>query len=280
MTSAFARLEALPIHVEAFGLFLALGLAVGLALTTRLADRSGGSREDGAQLLFAAGVGALLGARALYVLGSPERESLLQSVALFRGGLSGYGALLGAAAGAAWRARGGLQGSVRGWFDWSAPGAVLAAAIARLGCHLTGCDFGRPLSDAAPRWLERLGTVTRGSLESPAPVWLSQVASGRLGSDAPQSLPAHPVALYEAALLLLLLAALLWLRRVQRSAGQVAVLATLGYASVRALTEQWRADADRGVLPWLTVNVYCALASALLLAGWLLYTRAQRLRAE
>jgi phosphatidylglycerol:prolipoprotein diacylglycerol transferase len=252
----------LSLHVEPFGLFLALGLALGVGLSAELGRTAGLERRLGAEGLFGALLGALLGARVLYLLGArvPAKPALW--FALGEGGLSGYGALFGACLGGALALR--RHREMRAWFDVAALGALLIVAVARLGCYLQGCDFGRPLSARAPGWLARLGAFPRPTSGAPSPVWVDQVARGELGRDSAFTLPVHPTELYEVLGALLLLAALLLRRRVQRRHGELFVLATLGYAVLRFATESVRGDTDRGLFWRLSLSQWSAGLSVLL----------------
>lgn len=226
-----------PVSVASFGLALALGIAAAVAVTARLAERSGLDRALGADVLFACCVAALLFSRVIYVIASPQVESLRTLLAIGSGGLSGYGALFGAALGGSvvlLRRRAPLLP----WFDVAVPGLLLAVAVGRLGCYLEGCDFGVPLTAAAPAWLKRLGSF-------------------------PQHGDVHPTQLYEAAGALMLAVLSAAARSAQREHGQLLLGAVLGYAALRFLVEGWRGDADRGLLPWLSVNSAFALATAL-----------------
>lgn len=255
----------MPIHVEPFGLFLALGLALGVGLSAELGRKAGLDRRLGAEGLFGALLGALVGARLLYLLGARVPAKPAVWFALGEGGLSGYGALFGACLGGALALRRHRASrEVRSWFDVAALGALLTVAVARIGCYLQGCDFGRPLSARAPGWLARLGAFPRPTSGAPSPVWVEQVVRGHLGRDSAFTLPVHPTELYEALGALLLLALLLLRRRVQRRHGELFVLATLGYAVLRFVTETVRGDADRGLVWRFSVSQWSAALSVLL----------------
>jgi phosphatidylglycerol:prolipoprotein diacylglycerol transferase len=267
-----------PIHVEPFGLFLALGLGLGVGLSAALGRRVGLDRRLGAEALFGALLGALFGARVLYLLGVRAPASPSLWFALGEGGLSGYGALFGACLGGALALRiqraqkpaFGRADEARPWFDAAALGALLTIAVARLGCYVQGCDFGRPLSSHAPGWLVRLGVFARPAPGASSPVWVDQVARGELGRDSALTLPVHPTELYEAFGALLLLAVLFARRRVQRRHGELFWVATLGYALLRLATENVRGDGDRGSLWRFSVTEWCAALSAVL-ALWVLF---------
>jgi phosphatidylglycerol:prolipoprotein diacylglycerol transferase len=253
-------------------LFLAFGLALGIGLSALLGRRSGLDPRLGADALFGALLGALVGARALYLLGAGAPASPALWFALGQGGLNGYGALFGACLGGALglrrhRARPpelGLRAAFPPWFDVAAPGVLLAVMVTRLGCYLQGCDFGRALSPRAPGWLARLGTFPRPSIESHSPVWVDQISRGELGRDSAWTLPVHPTELYEAVGALLLLLLLLAWRPRQRRHGELFVVATLGYSLLRLVTESWRGDSDRGLFWRLSLSQWSAFASAAL----------------
>ncbi|MGC4091712.1 MAG: prolipoprotein diacylglyceryl transferase [Polyangiaceae bacterium] len=257
--------SAWSVRVEPFGLFLALGLALGLLCARRSALQAKLSLEKGGAVSFAALFGALLGGRSVYALGSAEPTSWRSLLAFEQGGLSGYGALYGAALGAflvlrseARRAR---------WFDLGAVAALLTIGVARLGCYLTGCDFGRPFVSPVPGWLARLASfpVPRGADLSPA--WDEHWARGSVNAGSLATVPLHPTALYESLGALSLCALLLGLAARQRRAGAVAMAATLGYALLRFAVETVRDDAERGLLHGYSLNRIAAVLSVLLLIG-------------
>jgi len=235
------RIVLLPSTVQPFGVLLAAGVGLGLLVCDRLARAAGLDRNLGGMAFVTGAVAALAGARGVYVAGSPERETLLEVLALGRGGLSGYGALGAGSAAFAWAVSRGRD-SVWSWLDVAAPGMLLCAALARLGCLLTGCDFGVPAREGV---LARFGVFASAG-------------------------PVHPTQLYEASLLLAVCALSLFARRVQRANGQLFVGCAVAYAVVRFSLEPLRGDGDRGVLGVLTLTQWCALGSvAAVLGAWL-----------
>jgi len=228
-------------NLQPFGVLLAAGVGLGLLASERLCRAAGLEGARGASAFVAGAIAALVGARLIYVLGSPARESALEVLALGRGGLSGYGALATGSAVFAWvlsRAR----EPVWAWLDVAGPGLLVSAVLGRLGCLLTGCDFGVPARSAV---LARLGAFP-GLAE-----------------------PAHPTQLYEAALLLARAIASVLGHRVKRRSGQLFVGCVLGYALVRFSLEPLRGDPERGVFRVLTVTQAVALASVVaVLVAW------------
>jgi Prolipoprotein diacylglyceryl transferase len=108
--------------------------------------------------------------------------------------------------------------------------ALLAVvAVGRLGCLVNGCCFGVP-------------TVLPWGVTFPAGTRVADLHlhAGLVGAGSP-SLSIHPLPLYESLGLLLLLAALPWLRRRLRSDGAAALAAAGGYLALRAGLDGWRA---------------------------------------
>jgi phosphatidylglycerol:prolipoprotein diacylglycerol transferase len=236
------------LRVEVFGIALGVGLLLGVLMSARLAELAGLDRDLAANVLVITLFGALLGARLVFVLENLGSLSFREALALHRGGLSAYGALLfGSLAALLWLRR--QDEPPWPWFDVAAPGALLTASVARLGSHLGASDMGRPLAESAPVWLARLANSESSSLSAARPSLLSATAT-------------HPVALYEASGALALGALLLIARRYQRSWGEQALLAAVGYSVLRASGEAFRERVP--VLLGLTSTECYALTTATL----------------
>ena len=248
------------LDVPAFGALLAVGLLVGGWVTLRRTERMGLPRETVLSVIAVGFFVGLLGARLGYVVLHPRVfESVASALSLRSGGLFGLFGLAAGAMAAAWVAR--ARGvSVAALFDATAPGLGLCVALTRVGCFLEGCDFGRPLSAAAPRWLARLGTFPLGS-----PAWVEHVSTGALGPSAPASLPVHPSELYEALAGLALVALALAFGRRSRRAGDVALAVAAAYLALRLVV-----DVSRPLAAEVWGARVVALAAALAIAPRLL----------
>lgn len=220
------------LEVAAFGALLAAAVALGGMVTLRLGERAGLGRPALVAVLAAALFAGILGARLGFVLLHPGLvASFGDALSLKSGGLSGTFGLVAGALGALFVAR--SRGvAIATLFDAVAPALGIGVALTRLGCYLEGCDFGRPLSDAAPRWLSRLGTFPARSH-----AWVEQVSSGVLAPDARVALPVHPSELYECVLGLGLTALVLFVRRRSVRAGDAAFAAGVGYFAARVLVD-------------------------------------------
>jgi phosphatidylglycerol---prolipoprotein diacylglyceryl transferase len=240
------------IPVYSYGALLAASFVVGWLLTHRLARAAEFALEPARGAFFVAAITGLVGARAAYALTNPTSfDTWRHLFDMHRGGLVAYGGfLVGLAGSATYLALKRQRWLV--WADAAAPSVAAGLMITRIGCYLFGCDFGRPLGDNAPSWLERLGTFPRWVPGNPAgsgsPAWLQHVAERGLSLDATASLPVHPTQLYEsiAGGLLLVLALVIWRRR--RFPGQVLLSVGFAYAVFRFLVDLCRDDAERGTL--------------------------------
>lgn len=140
----------------------------------------------------------------------------------------------------------------RGWLlDRSAPWLAVSLALARVGCFLAGCDFGRvgggPLAVTFPRG---------------APAWRDHVERGFIPAGRADSLPVHPTQLYEAALgVALAVGAALWLRRRGAGTGRVFAAVAASYAAGRFAIESLRGDTGRGFVGALSHGQAFALAT-------------------
>jgi phosphatidylglycerol:prolipoprotein diacylglycerol transferase len=225
-------------RLQTFGMALLLAYMAGLWLAARQARRHGIDSDHvynvGLYALLAGIVTARLGHAIAYF--EVYRVDPLQLLSLSPGAFLPLPGLIGALGMAAIYLYRHHLPAVR-MLDILAPGLVLALAIAALGAFLAGRDLGT-LSDLP--WAVELFGVRR-----------------------------HPVALYQALALMLLLGLLLWVdRRAMLRTGQLALMALFGYATLRLFLEPLRAE---GLLigdGWRLTQIV-ALA-ALLASGWLL----------
>jgi phosphatidylglycerol:prolipoprotein diacylglycerol transferase len=211
-----------------FGVLLAAAYLGALAWMVRGARRAGLDAETMTSLGTWAIVGALIGAKALLAIRSPQEyltslsdlRSLVSSAGDFYGGF--IGALIASAIFFRrhpklpfWRAA-----------DVCAPAIALGQAIGRIGCFMAGDDYG---SRTTVHWA----------------VTFTDPEAARIGG-VPLGVPLHPVQLYESAVCLVLFGFLLWLGRRRHRDGDIIVAYTALYAIARFVLEFFRGDADRG----------------------------------
>ena len=129
-----------------YSLILMAAIAVGVWLVAREAERKGFKKEDIYDAAVWIIVGGVIGARLFHVLDHWSHEfaaNPIRALYIWEGGLAIWGALVGGliiGALVAWR---------RGWrfpklLDAGAPGLVLAQAIGRIACVITGDAMGKP----------------------------------------------------------------------------------------------------------------------------------------
>ncbi len=134
--------------VRWYGIILMIAMGIGIWLTAREAERKGFKKDDIYDAAVWIIVGGLIGARLFHVLDHWSHEYAadpIRALYIWEGGLAIWGALAGgliAGAVIAWR---------RGWrfpklLDAAAPGLVLAQAIGRIACVITGDAMGKPTS--------------------------------------------------------------------------------------------------------------------------------------
>lgn len=243
-------------QLRSYGVFVALGFIVAIALATRRAralaaaapppgplDPTPLDPELVRDLCFWILVAALAGGRLVYVLANPAEMGAawaagdhLRPFAVWEGGLVFYGGFAAAALAAWWYSR-------RRRFDFLAAGDLLAPslalghAIGRFGCYLAGCCFGR---------------VATGSLGVRFPdgsiAYQDLVARGALSPLADRTPPLHPTQLYELASELAIFAALMLFARRPRPRGAILALYLGLYAATRFAIELFRGDAARRFL--------------------------------
>src|SRR5919107_2873934 len=136
-----------PFDVHVYGLLYAVAVVAAVALTTRLWERRGGSRELVHEVALWGFPAGLVGGR-LYFLATSWSEVPAHwwgPFAVWKGGLSIWGGIaLGTLAGL-WRLRR-ARADVAAFMDVAAPGLLIAQAIGRIGNYFNQELFGGPTS--------------------------------------------------------------------------------------------------------------------------------------
>jgi len=263
-----------PLPIYSYGAMLCVSIVVGWFLTLHLAEKDGLPRDKMANCYFVTALAALVGARLLYVATNPQEfDSFKDLFALRRGGLVAYGGFLGGFVGSLLYLR---PQKIRllPWADDAAPGLALGVVITRIGCYMFGCDFGKPLAEGSPAWLQKLGSFPRwaeGTLleGSGSPAWIQHVNQRGLSPDADGSLPVHPTQLYEVLAGALLLGLVMLVRKHQRFRGQAFLAFVLGYGYLRFVIEILRDDAERGEFgPYIGTHVFLPAALLIFAAAY------------
>jgi phosphatidylglycerol:prolipoprotein diacylglycerol transferase len=216
--------EAGPLALTYYGLFIALGVAVGTWLTGRELTRKGYDATLAVEALFFVVPLGVAGARIYYVAANfgiyvkPFKAGL----EFWNGGLDVYGALIGGFVGVllfSWY----RSVSPLAFADAAAPGLVLAQAVGRWGDYFNQELFGRP-SDLP--WAIRIAQENRPAEFADADTF-------------------HPTFLYESIWDVLVCLTLIWFARrfsERLKNGDVLLLYVSLYSAGRFLIETLRVD--------------------------------------
>lgn len=134
-----------PLHLRAYGLMLAIAFLVGTGIALREARRIGLDEDRLVTVILVTLIASILGARGLYVLEhiGEFRHQWGSVLALWQGGLTLYGGVVGGAVAGLIAAR---QLGMPMWLvaDALTPSFALGTMFGRVGCFLNGCCYGRP----------------------------------------------------------------------------------------------------------------------------------------
>lgn len=226
--------------VTSFGVMLFLAfLAAGYLLRARM-DETGIDPDRAWDLVFAAVIGGIVGAKLYYVFLNFPRLVENPRFLFARGGLVWYGGFLGGTLAVLYQMKR-LRLPVRRTLDLCAPSMAAAYAVGRFGCFLVGDDYGRPTASwvgirfpqgSPPSSVDNLARF--GIEVDPALV-------ERFG----QIVPVHPTQLYEIAMALLILAVMWRLRNNAHPPGWLFALWLALASAARFLVEFVRAKDDR-----------------------------------
>lgn len=133
------------IHIRSYGLMLAIAFLVGTWIALAEARRLRLDEDRVLTVILVALVGGVLGARLLYVMEhiAEFRRDWGSVLALWQGGLTLYGGVVGGTLGGLVAAR---RVGLPMWItaDALTPSVALGTMFGRIGCFLNGCCYGRP----------------------------------------------------------------------------------------------------------------------------------------
>jgi len=205
--------------VHWYGVMAALAFVAGLWTAGRRAPLAGVSAEKVMDVGPWIIIGAIIGARFLFVISYWKEEfaggPFYEVFMVHHGGLVFYGGLIGASVGTILYSR---IKKVKLWLlsDVLAPSIALGYVFGRIGCLLNGCCYGAPCS--LPWAVHYPDThETRGA-------------------------SVHPTQIYDSLLNLGFYFGLAWLFRRRKFDGQVFATYLIGYAVLRSIVEAFRGD--------------------------------------
>ena len=205
--------------VRWYGIMMALGFAAGLFTATRRAKYANVSGEVISDVTIWLLVGAIIGARIVYVTTYWKQEfadgPFSEVFMVQHGGLVYYGGLIGATVAGFiylfWK-------KLPAWkiSDVLAPSIALGSVFGRVGCLLNGCCYGYacnlPWAITFPAGHEMAG------------------------------IPVHPTEIYDGLLNLILYVLLAWWFRRRKFDGQIFAAYLMIYAIFRSISEHFRGD--------------------------------------
>jgi len=242
--SPIVKLHLGPLAVSPHGLGIAVGFLSGARLMQPEARRRGITDDQLYNLLYRAAIGAVLGARAAFVLNHlGDYDNPLQWFEIWKGGISLLGGIFGAIALALPLVRR-YRLRFLPVMDAAAPGLALGIVIGRIGDLIVGDHLGKPTTFA-------LGFRCTGA-DSASPC------------DAPLGHAVHMPALYDLVSVGLLLCVLLLLRRRARPTGFLIGVFAVWYGIARIIEDFFRVDVTHGT--GLTGSQWSALATVVVTA--------------
>jgi phosphatidylglycerol---prolipoprotein diacylglyceryl transferase len=249
-----------PLEITGYGLMLMVAFLMGGWLIARQLRENGLKEDYAADIVAAAVIGGIIGAKLWYVALTGDPGALFS-----RGGLVWYGGFIGGAVAVmlnGWR----LRVPLRWTMQLTAPALAAAYALGRVGCFLVNDDYGRPTNlPWGVKFPEGLPPSTAGNLKQlfgvPVPA----------GIDPSTVLEVHPTQLYEVAAMLIAFAILWRLRKSGRPAGWLFGLYLVFAGVERFLVEIVRAKDDRLLGPFTLAqltSVIIVVWGVVLMARW------------
>lgn len=247
-----------PLQVTGYGIMMMVGFLVGGWLIGLELERRGLNRNYASDIVLAALIGGVLGAKLWYVALTQDPTALFS-----RGGLVWYGGFLGgvvAVLANGWR----LRVPARWTLHITAPALAAAYAIGRVGCFLVGDDYGGPTDlPWAVAFPQGLPPSTAGNLAAFG-------VSVPPGLDPTTVLAVHPTQLYETGLMLIAFMILWKLRTRNWGTGALLGLYLMMAGVERFFIEILRAKDDRFFAGFTAAQVTSVL---IVLAGAALFAR-------
>jgi len=248
-----------PLEVTGYGIMMMVAFLMGGWLIARQLREAGLKDDYAADMVAAAVIGGIIGAKLWYVALTGDPGALLS-----RGGLVWYGGFIGGALAVilnSWR----LGVPLRWTMQLGAPALAAAYALGRVGCFLVNDDYGRPTNlPWGVKFPEGLPPSSAGNLKNLFGVPVPD------GVDPSTVLAVHPTQLYEVAAMLAAFAVLWALRKNGKPVGWLFGLYLVFAGLERFLVEILRAKDDRFLGPFTLAQLTSVIIVVIGLA--ILYT--------
>ena len=228
-----------PLEVTGYGIMMVVAFLMAGWLIARQLREAGLKEDYAADMIAAAVIGGIIGAKLWYVALTGDPDALFS-----RGGLVWYGGFIGGALAVilnSWRAKVPLRWTMQ----LAAPALAAGYALGRVGCFLVNDDYGRPTDlPWGVKFPEGLPPSTAENLKNLFGIPLPE------GLDPGTVMAVHPTQLYEVAAMLLAFALLWSLRKSGRPVGWLFGLYLVLAGIERFLVEILRAKDDRFLGPF------------------------------
>ncbi len=223
-------IEIFGLRISTYGVLVAIGLLLAYFLAIKLAKREGIPEDKAESVFIYAAIFGIVGSRIAFVIEHPEEiGGIMDIFALWKGGVSFFGGLMGGILGALFSVK---KNSLPLWkvADVAAPTLALAHSIGRLGCTAAGCCYGKPVPN-----VENVSVGIHFMREFP---FFYVVFPP--GAVAPHGIPLYPTQILEAGGNFLIFLILLFLFRRKKFDGEVFSLYMLLYGAERFALEFYR----------------------------------------
>lgn len=249
-----------PLQFTGFGIAIFMCFVVAQYVAQRELARRGFDPAPVADMIFAAVVGGLLGAKLYYVVILQHWDAMFE-----RGGFVFWGGLIGgmiAVSIVVIRKRYGMMRV----FDVSAPALAAAYAVGRTGCWAVGDDYGRP-------WTGALAVAfPEGAPPSTAGIMAREFGVAIPAGVSPSTvLSVYPTQLLEVALGLLMFGFLWRIRDHDHAEGWLFGVYCVLAGLERFVVEFYRAKDDRFLVGGLTYAQLIALAFVAGGVAWMMW---------
>jgi phosphatidylglycerol:prolipoprotein diacylglycerol transferase len=248
-----------PLPITGYGIMMMVGFLMGGWLITQELRRRRLREEYSADIVLAALVGGVVGAKLWYFALTGNPATLLD-----RGGLVWYGGFIGGALAVilnGWRRRVPLRWTMQ----LAAPALAAAYALGRIGCFLINDDYGRPTS--LPWGVKFPQGYPPSTVANLAHVGIASPP----GLDPTTVLAVHPTQLYETAIMLVAFVFLWKWRKLAHPAGWLFGAYLVWAGLERFVIEIFRAKDDRFFGPFTIaqlVSVALVVLGVALVARW------------
>ncbi len=238
-------------EITTFGLMMFLAFVVGGWVLTRQFRRYALPEEEATNVLLAAAIGGIVGAKIYYAILYGDLSLLFS-----RAGLVWYGGLIGGTLGVTWviwRKKLPFLSVA----DAVAPGLAIGYSLGRIGCFLVGDDYGRPTDSFVGIAFPKGAPPTTAQSLREFGVTIDPLLPGDT------LLRVHPTQLYEAGAALLMFLILLSASKRPHLAGRIFGLFLVLMGIERFLVEIVRAKDDRFLGPFTIAQLISVLLVAI-----------------